>query len=637
MQDPIASLAAHKIAEFLKQCGINYADNDQIDACIQILAKFARETRLSAGIDSGIPRPDARAPGNRCRGSYRIQENDSKRGAMDYGGLDKAPRKKRKLKRPVPKDLTADDAGDSSLVQKSHVACAPPVSSQDQTEAGPVDQLPNDYAATDLGASQTLNDILPKGSSVHGSGTLGESGDPDASVQGAPDATNHSTSSPTEYHVEYNDPPLTSPQLPSAETKVMETILVDCAKLNYALRQTSTDKKQPSLWDPNALQIRGYVEDIAKRDFTEAVRHISAGNTAVVKGTVQARYSEAIFWDVITKHAEELDPTKLGNAKGPPTDFTVAEKEATRKFLKSTGDSNMTLGHLRGCRLRWRRLSDMRKRGVDKILCYHTSSFNSFCKAYKAGDAEEHVGLVDKVLSWERLYEWYITHLEHRVATSCGGDNSGRLWLKHPFVAERLTISEDLWDSSANPWGSPIEKAQFNSIPKYKSLPDAHPPSTEHSTDADKSMFVTLLPKEGKSALYACPIIAVRKGDSLGIFAGKIRYSDDFDSARGIRGPEQGLWLDYRDLTGTLNLMEVVEPNENANVRLVWEHYHHLEKGEWICSWKVFVRATKVIKAFESIIRAAPSPTQYLLHQSSVQARRGYMTRLAAEVHNKST
>ncbi|KAM3500249.1 hypothetical protein MY10362_006573 [Beauveria mimosiformis] len=39
MQDPITSLAAHKITEFLEQCGINYADNDQLDACYQILAQ----------------------------------------------------------------------------------------------------------------------------------------------------------------------------------------------------------------------------------------------------------------------------------------------------------------------------------------------------------------------------------------------------------------------------------------------------------------------------------------------------------------------------------------------------------------------------------------------------------------------
>ncbi|OAA33847.1 hypothetical protein BBO_09457 [Beauveria brongniartii RCEF 3172] len=293
MQDPIASLAAHKIAEFLELCGINYTDNNQLDAYIQNLAKFTRETRLSASINSDIPRPHARAPANRCRGSYRIQENDSKRGAIDYGGLDKAPRKKRKLKRTVPKDFTADDAGDSSLVQKSGIAGAP-ASSQDQTKTGPVNQLSHDHAATDFRIGQTSNDILTEGSSVHGLETNAKSGDSDGFIKAASITTN-STSSHTGYEVKYNHPPSTLPQLPGAETKTMETILVDYVKLNHALRQTSTDKNLPSLWDPNALQIRGYVEDIAKRDFAEAVRHISAGNATLVKGTVQARYSEAIF------------------------------------------------------------------------------------------------------------------------------------------------------------------------------------------------------------------------------------------------------------------------------------------------------------------------------------------------------
>jgi hypothetical protein len=36
-------------------------------------------------------------------------------------------------------------------------------------------------------------------------------------------------------------------------------------------------------------------------------------------------------------------------------------------------------------------------------------------------------------------------------------------------------------------------------------------------------------------------------------------------------GPTLYLWLDYSQVTGTLNQMRVARPGGEANVRLVWE------------------------------------------------------------------
>ncbi|KAM3537092.1 hypothetical protein ARSEF1564_009985 [Beauveria bassiana] len=165
-------------------------------------------------------------------------------------------------------------------------------------------------------------------------------------------------------NIEYCPPPLMLPRLPAAEAKVMESILVDCEKLNRKLHQVSTSKEQTSSWTANTLEIQGYVADIAQRDFTEA----------------------AYFWDIITKLANEMDLTKEKNARGPLTDFTEPERQATREFLRSTGVDNLTYNRLSEYRQRWRRLSNMRRAGVDKILCYHTKQFNTFCKHYEGDD-----------------------------------------------------------------------------------------------------------------------------------------------------------------------------------------------------------------------------------------------------------
>ncbi|KAM3519492.1 hypothetical protein MY4038_009768 [Beauveria bassiana] len=470
--------------------------------------------------------------------------------------MDKAPRKKRKTKKRELDILTARNADHNHLTPESSdtpdnpPTCAP----------GSNGQLSGDQAAA---ATDPADSLTPKKvpGSVHApSGTVDES--------------SHNAG-----NIEYSPPPLVLPRLPAAEAKVMESILVDCEKLNRKLHQVSMSKEQTSSWTANTIEIQGYVADIAQRDFTEA-----------------------------------------------------PERQATREFLRSTGADNLTYNRLSEYRQRWRRLSNMRRAGVHKILCYHTKQFNTFCKHYEGDD------LQSKVLSWEHLYEWFITHLELRVATSCGGDRTGRLWLKHPFVAERLRIPEDLWNSSVNMWGSASEKAQFELAYEHTRLSDAQlrGPSANHSDDRDKSMFVTLLPRD-QCSLYVCPIVPVYKGDVLGAFSGKVRYSEAFDFARGIPGPVDRLWLHYRGVTGALNLMDVAAPGGDANVRLAWQGQYHLENGKWSCSWKVFVHATKVIKPFEGLIRTAPDLEQYRLHQSAEQARRAFMAMSAVEMHGGNT
>jgi hypothetical protein len=68
----------------------------------------------------------------------------------------------------------------------------------------------------------------------------------------------------------------------------------------------------------------------------------------------------------------------------------------------------------------------------------------------------------------------------------------------------------------------------------------------------NKTLFITLLSKN-KYNLAVSLIVPVYPGDFLGIFAGTIRFSDDFNRVHGIYGPMEKLWIDYSNVTGVLN------------------------------------------------------------------------------------
>ena len=55
-----------------------------------------------------------------------------------------------------------------------------------------------------------------------------------------------------------------------------------------------------------------------------------------------------------------------------------------------------------------------------------------------------------------------------------------------------------------------------------------------------------------------------------GSFAGTLRFSEDFSDTHGIRGPVKNFWLDYSQVTGILNQMQVLEADGPASVRLKW-------------------------------------------------------------------
>ncbi|KAJ5267410.1 hypothetical protein N7478_010218 [Penicillium angulare] len=342
--------------------------------------------------------------------------------------------------------------------------------------------------------------------------------------------------------------------------KAMSSILYECARVNFAIALYGV-RTSDAVTTTKPDRIRKYVDDLAKVDYGKTIYIIRRGNALAMGRGVQSRYNETIYWSIILKGAALVDHTKLPTAKGPADGFTMAEKAATKKFME---DAGYALGaeNQRQCRIFWKNLFEIREAGIDKNVSNP---------------------LVDTIMNWEA---------HHRSDSK--GDLRHLSGLEAPQVAERLKVQGSSWNNAKNEWAFTGEEENF----KEKSL-RTFPPEvlcTSHhgqlisESGRDKSTFTFLLPRDS-SSLFVCSIVPVSEGDFLGIFAGKIRFSEDFSATHGIPGAVENLWLDYSQVTGTMNQMLVAEPNGSANVRLQWQVVDDDSGTESYTSWKVFVKA----------------------------------------------
>lgn len=372
-------------------------------------------------------------------------------------------------------------------------------------------------------------------------------------------------------------------------------------------------------------KIREYTMEISQYEYSEAIRAIKKDKAMYAGKGLQVSYTETIYWDIIMKGAKLINPATLPVVKGPPDEFTMAEKVATKKFMSEAGYAS-GLENQRQYRKLWKCLFEMRKAGLDKILFYRTKEFDKYCKEYPR--KSEHT-LLDTITSWEKVYGPQIEQLETRVKHLVRGDAKGLSILSLPHVEEKIKIPPSAWNNATNIWFTNEEEAAFTraGVPTV-AADDPVWGLFDHQTlsesDHSKALFITLLPKNEHN-LAVCPIMPVRPGDFLGIFAGTIRFSDDFNRVHGIRGPMEKLWLDYSNVTGVLNQMKVSKPGGEANVQIRWELVNMEEEGEPRISWTVSVRALKPIRPFEEIVRDAPQEEQYLFHQTAAHAGQDFL------------
>jgi hypothetical protein len=93
--------------------------------------------------------------------------------------------------------------------------------------------------------------------------------------------------------------------------------------------------------------------------------------------------------------------------------------------------------------------------------------------------------------------------------------------------------------------------------------------------------------------LAVAPLVPIFPGDFLGIFAGRLRYTDQ-KPPRSIPGPAPNLWLDYSIVTGKLGKMAVAKVDEMSNVCLAWEGVNEVEGEESFCQYlRILVIATR--------------------------------------------
>lgn len=115
-----------------------------------------------------------------------------------------------------------------------------------------------------------------------------------------------------------------------------------------------------------------------------------------------------------------------------------------------------------------------------------------------------------------------------------------------------------------------------------------------------------------------------KQGNILCIFAGTICLSGDFNVTHDISGPAENLWLDYSQMTGALNQIQVSETGRHPDVCLRWAILHDDTATEPRISWWVSVKATKHIMTFDPIVSAAAQQEQYDLHFSPDNAKRRF-------------
>jgi len=54
--------------------------------------------------------------------------------------------------------------------------------------------------------------------------------------------------------------------------------------------------------------MRRCLNDIAEREYEEAVRIVRRDNTILAGKDMQARYNETVYWDITSKGAKMIDP-----------------------------------------------------------------------------------------------------------------------------------------------------------------------------------------------------------------------------------------------------------------------------------------------------------------------------------------
>ncbi|ELR10082.1 hypothetical protein GMDG_04482 [Pseudogymnoascus destructans 20631-21] len=411
---------------------------------------------------------------------------------------------------------------------------------------------------------------------------------------------------------------------PEDAVDIMTSVLLTTAKVRIQAGKFGF-KSVNLTTTTNTVKIREYTKlmELPFKDATDMIAKSGAGSVGI---GLQKTWEEACYWEIIEKYAATLGPMSIST--GPHDGLTSQEKVAAFEFIQLTGNGTEQTSEetQRRWRVWWKDLSDMKNAGVVCILLYRNPRFNKFCKDFPRRK-QSYRELINIIVSWEAVYSNHIKQIELRAIAHAQGNYSG--WLDRLQVTEQLTISESNWDNGSNVWHCYDEEEAWKltrncAATSAESTPKLLTKDAYIESGTNRSFFISIQP--GISKLVSVfPVVPIDPGDVLGIFSGKIRFSERCNVAQSITGPAPHLWLDYSQMTGTLNQMLVAQPGGAANVYLTWEGVNEAVEGGPCEIWRVLVVAIRKIIPFEPLVRVASSEEQFALHQSPEYARRGVL------------
>ena len=227
------------------------------------------------------------------------------------------------------------------------------------------------------------------------------------------------------------------------------------------------------------------------------------------------------------------------------------------------------------------------------------------------------------LLSWHQVYDFPLRQLRLRVIAEEENDFSGKSDIEEAWIRKRLHAPENMcWGDHLSAWDQDSTEHE-NFLTNHSPQPTSGKSNThvlrhgiKGQLDRNKSVYVSLVPYEGESdkktfgnkaasneLLAVAPLVAVAPGDFLGIFPGRLRYTDQ-KPTRAIKGPVSNLWLDYSEVMGKLSKIKVAKTGQMTNVCLAWEGVNEKKGDRSFCQYlRVLVIATRHILPFDQLVR----------------------------------
>jgi hypothetical protein len=349
------------------------------------------------------------------------------------------------------------------------------------------------------------------------------------------------------------------------------------------LNEVAEKELQDTLSEPSELT--GEFRD--ESDFEKVIKQLEKDKANSTKTQQRRLWKETFYWPMIQQRAKMVG--QLPKPSGPKTDITPQEKAVAKRLILALGYGTSRDNVFKWTSY-WKLLSDLRNNGLSTLLLYRTSEF----KTCFFRNAKKH----ETLLAWNQVLDFPLQQLRRRVIAQEGGDFSGKCDIENSGIFDRLrTARPGAWcdeltiSDESNPEHENLSiiytvmatSGRTNQYVLYHGI--------KGEKDCNKSVFVTLVPYDGKSGkrvignkpastklLSVSTLAAAAPGDFLGLFPGKIREADRRPSS-GIGTPFPGLWLDYSETPGKLNHMRVAKAGEMTNVCLAWEGVNEV-KGE---------------------------------------------------------